>query len=417
MGRNDFLEYPDGHVRRQRFDELGRLTSRCYEYPPSAPRCYTASYDAAGNPVRMTDPDGVDVLTYDELDRLTRVTRQTPDGVTLSVEEYAYNALGALRVLNAGAVLDHQRPRLDGAGLADAAVPATLGGQPVVLDRGGSITSLRGTAFKWSKKGFLESIQEPAPAAPIVFGVDAELRRTAQKQGAAFDEVNYYEGLDRVAILHAPTGAVKESYLFDGIDHPLRIKRGATTVYYELDLASNVRALYASGGSPLGGYRYTAFGKTAEDTTTFAQPLRWKGRWHSVVGGTELYDVRARQWSPELGVFLSVDDYQFHDGKTTLWGWPSQSPIRDKDPFGRGKFCIPINWFLTICVQWPDKPPNCSEPRDSKPEPQPKESCPLVGMSPGAPPTCHYRCDSDGHTFDRDGELHGEKVCPDSAER
>ncbi len=376
MGRNDFLEYPDGHVRRQRFDELGRLTSRCYEYPPTAPRCYTASYDAIGNPVRMTDPDGVDVIAYDELDRLTRVTRQTVDGVTLSVEDYAYNALGALR-LNAGAVLDHQRPRLDGAGLADAAVPATLGGQPVVLDRGGSVTSLKGTAFKWSKKGFLESIQEPAPAAPILFGVDAELRRTAQKQGAAFDEVNYYEGLDRVAILHAPTGAVKESYLFDGIDHPLRIKRNTTTAYYELDLASNVRALYASGGSPLGGYRYTAFGKTAEDTTTFAQPLRWKGRWHSVVGGTELYDVRARQWSPELGVFLAIDDYQFHDGKTTLWGWPANNPNRFVDPLGRGRLCVPINLFLFICISWPDEPSTCNAP----PPPQPTKG------------TCNDPCD------------------------
>ena len=31
----------------------------------------------------------------------------------------------------------------------------------------------------------------------------------------------------------------QESYLFDGIDHPLRIKRGSTTAYYELDLAGS----------------------------------------------------------------------------------------------------------------------------------------------------------------------------------
>ena len=167
--------------------------------------------------------------------------------------------------------------------------------------------------------------------------------------------------------------------LFDGIDHPLRLTQAATTTtaYYELDLAGNVRHLFASGGSDLGGYRYTAFGKTVEDTTTITQPLRWKGRWWSSVAGG-IHDVRARQWAPELGVFLVIDDidgsstsvdplaamnggaeeigadvlahasamsltrgirrarsFGFHDTSATLWAWPGQSPSRSIDPSGR----------------------------------------------------------------------------------
>jgi RHS repeat-associated protein len=92
--------------------------------------------------------------------------------------------------------------------------------------------------------------------------------------------------------------------------------------------------LRASGGASLGGYRYSAFGKTLEDTSLITQPLRWKGRWFSpVAGGT--YDVRARQWSPELGVFLSVDEYWAHDPRSTLWGWGNQNPVRFSDPGGR----------------------------------------------------------------------------------
>ena len=34
--------------------------------------------------------------------------------------------------------------------------------------------------------------------------------------------------------------------------------------------------------------------------------------------GVELYDARARMWSPKLGTFLSVDEFQFHGGRTTL---------------------------------------------------------------------------------------------------
>jgi YD repeat-containing protein len=205
-----------------------------------------------GNPLQLTDPDGTDILTYDNLDRLSSVTRQV-GGVTVATETYAYNALGALSI-NAGVAVDHQRPRLDGAGVAGAAVPATLGGQPVVLDAGGSITSLRGTTFSWERKGFLRGVQEPIPAAPIVFGVDSNIHRYDRAQGSSV-EFYYFEGLDRVGIFDGSAIAsggpmtLTERYLFDGTDHPLRITQGAATTCYEVDLAGNVRHLFASGGA------------------------------------------------------------------------------------------------------------------------------------------------------------------------
>ena len=54
----------------------------------------------------------------------------------------------------------------------------------------------------------------------------------------------------------------------------------------------------------------------------------------SASGNTEVYDMRARQWAPELGTFLSVDEYAFHDARGTLWSWPHQNPIRYSDPSG-----------------------------------------------------------------------------------
>ena len=40
--------------------------------------------------------------------------------------------------------------------------------------------------------------------------------------------------------------------------------------------------------------------------------------WRFNVAGTELYDARARMWSPALGSFLSVDEFAFHNSTTTL---------------------------------------------------------------------------------------------------
>ena len=146
----------------------------------------------------MVDPDGADVFEYDALDRLTKVTREV-GGVAVGVETYAYNGLGALRI-NAGVALDHQRPKLAGGGNADAAVPATRGGQPVTLDAGGRVTSLRGTTLTWSRDGFVREAQDPIPAVSELYGVDSDGRRIARVQGTE-REFYVFEGLDRVATL------------------------------------------------------------------------------------------------------------------------------------------------------------------------------------------------------------------------
>jgi RHS repeat-associated protein len=114
---------------------------------------------------------------------------------------------------------------------------------------------------------------------------------------------------------------------------------GGLKYFYEVDLAGNVRRLRRPDGSDAGGYRYSAFGtQYAGPAPAVDQPLRWKGRWWSDFGG--VYDVRARQWSPALGAFTSVDEFQFHDARSTLWGWPNQNPTRYADKTGRCYLCI-----------------------------------------------------------------------------
>jgi RHS repeat-associated protein len=94
--------------------------------------------------------------------------------------------------------------------------------------------------------------------------------------------------------------------------------------------------------SDLGGYRYTAFGRTvtAPDTSAptvftylYQQPLRWQGRWYTEMAGG-LYDFRSRVWSPELGAFLMPDEFGFLTRTGTLWSWPGQNPYRWRDPSG-----------------------------------------------------------------------------------
>jgi hypothetical protein len=78
-----------------------------------------------------------------------------------------------------------------------------------------------------------------------------------------------------------------------------------------------------------------------------------EARWLSPTTG--LYDVRARQWAAGVGVFVQVDEYDFHDAFSTLWGWPGQAPPARMDPSGRrGPLPVPVvppgPWLIPFVV-------------------------------------------------------------------
>ena len=369
VGRNTQIDFPDGHRRVQSYDELGRVTSRCYEYaPPRATRCYTAEYDAVGNPLRLTDPEGESVLMYDDLDRVIEA-RRIVSGQPDEVETYAYNALGALSV-HASSPVDHERSRLDGSGVASSGMPATHGGQPVVLNAGGNVDELLGVQLDRDGRGRI--VRSDDAGFQLTFGRDSYLRRWATQSST---DTEYYLYADVEIESNAPTdeapsnvvavvdGAaqVRNRYLYDATDEPLWRFDAASlsTVYYELDAIGNVRRLRGgrrldAGAVPLaddmGGYRYTAFGRTIPpdagtpsptipNATTgvaepYEQPLRWQGRWFIDVAGG-LYDFRARTWSPEIGAFLELDAFEFLQPTGTYWSWPGQNPLALRDPRGR----------------------------------------------------------------------------------
>jgi RHS repeat-associated protein len=375
IGRNTRLEFPDGHVRIQVWDALGRLTSRCYNYtPPNPSRCYTATYDPIGNPEVLTDPEGRTEIDYDALDRVTEV-RRFESGVLIETETYAYNALGGFSVYD-GEIVDDQRARLTGGGTAPAAIPASVSSVTVELDGGGRVARIGATAFFYDNRGRVSGFTSGGN-----FFYDAFGRRTMRYHGVTPEYLGWDgdnpAGMRDTEHVTPPLGSPPEppapqphkwAFVYDGIDHPLWMLdrdllfpgvqptyQGAS-IYFELDTLGNVRRL--RGGlkvidrspvtSDLGGYRYSAFGKQRPPTAStplpivgiypISQPFRWQGRW-ALNDAATIYDFRSRFWSTELGAFLQPDAFQYLGRTGTLWSWPGQNPFRWRDPYGM--FAVP----------------------------------------------------------------------------
>ncbi|HET7539731.1 MAG TPA: hypothetical protein VFK05_07660, partial [Polyangiaceae bacterium] len=368
VGRNVLLVFPDGHQRVQTFDALGRLTSRCYQYTDGTPdHCYTAQYDRIGNPTVLTDPGMRQEVGYDTLARVTSVSRFVPANATNAayVEHYAYNALGSFSVYD-GAVVDDQRARLSGGGKASAGIPASYAGQPVTLDNGGRVTFFNGQTFQYYRVN--HNLQTRTTSADKQsFTYDALQRLTNTHSGPPndqkpnSDETYVYRDLsDSIsAVVTSPhTVAVPPAAPdlpvttfnvgYDGMDHPLWMTIGTALLYFELDAVGNVRRVHTDAtvhGSlaigDLGGYSYTAFGKTIAPNDVggipaplgMVQPFGWQGK---RLIAPNLYDSRARVWSADLGAFLQPDEYLFLSRGGTLWSWPGQNPFKFRDRYGRG---------------------------------------------------------------------------------
>jgi hypothetical protein len=98
------------------------------------------------------------------------------------------------------------------------------------------------------------------------------------------------------------------------------------------------------------------------------------------------YDFRARQWSPELGIFLAIDEYEYHDTRSHLWGWPQQNPMRSEIPLDAGTRVAVAPLAAGSTDDWgPDEP---GGPGGSPPLPAPSPGGGDSPCSNGPCPSC-----------------------------
>lgn len=88
---------------------------------------------------------------------LRRIVSGQPD----VVETYAYKSLGALSV-NAGAPVDHQRPRLDDSSASSAGIPNTYASQPLTLNVLGQVQRLQAATLSFTRRGRLQTVTDGA---------------------------------------------------------------------------------------------------------------------------------------------------------------------------------------------------------------------------------------------------------------
>ncbi len=369
------------------YDDAGRLVS--VVDPLGGATSWV--YNPVGLPLSRTLPNGVESQwTYDLRNRLGSVSHRQADGVVLASATYERSPSGepsritfedGSRVdltYDAGLRLANER-FFDALGVLEEDITYTYdaAGNRITRDDASGLST-----YTYAPGQRLVSV---AGAAPESYGYDAdgrriEMQRNGESWSLSFDAADRLsamaeggvtvasyvhdgsarrvgatsqgverrllvaptvgEGLDSPHLIRHANGSLAAAYVWAG-EEPLMRFGPSGPVYYLTDGSGSVLALADADGDSAARFRYDGFGNLrsaegpeAQADAALGGDFRFHGAW--LEEATGLYHMRARDYDPSTGLFLSQDPaevdltrpeslhpYSFADGNPYLYRDPT----------------------------------------------------------------------------------------------
>ncbi|MES2136182.1 MAG: RHS repeat-associated core domain-containing protein, partial [Pseudomonadota bacterium] len=205
-------------------------------------------------------------------------------------------------------------------------------------------TSIGGASATWDSKGNLTSEPQSAKtygyssenlltsaSGGVTLGYDP-LVRLYQTVGAATTRF-LYDGLDAIAEYNG-SNALQRRFVFDPTTgQPVVQYEGAGVAatnrrYLSQDERGSVISVSSSSGASLGINSYDEYGKPGAGNLGRFQYTGQK--W---IGEAGLYDYKARDYLPHLGIFAQTDPIGQADSPN-LYAYVGADPLNNVDPFG-----------------------------------------------------------------------------------
>ncbi len=323
------------------YDAAGRLTSMQVSGQPAVAYVYDAAnrlisitqggasvlftYDAGGRRASLTLPNGVSTqYQYDDASQLVGLTYWR-GAVALGNLTFEYDAAGR-RTKVGGTYARQTLPQAVTSASYNAANQQTaFGGQSLVYDLNGNLTSDGTNAYTWDARGQLTSINGAGVSAS--FQYDALGRRTGktvngQTTGYLYDGANIVQ--------EQAGGTPSANILSGGVDEIFRRTDSAGAWTPLGDALGSTLAVTDAAGAVQTSYTYDPFGNSTESGGANANASQFTGREND---GTGLYFYRARYYAPQLQRFISEDPIGLAGGDNQ-YAYVGNNPISFTDPSG-----------------------------------------------------------------------------------
>jgi RHS repeat-associated protein len=289
---------------------------------------FTYTYNVLNEETSVTDAaDNVTTYTYDATGQLISVG--LPGGQTIS---YLYNAAGdRTAVVTNGiptAYVSNADNEITQVGAATYTYDAN-GNLHTVTDASGTTTydynDLNQLVSITSPDGSVQSFQY----SPLGFMVG-----TSATSGGNTSQTNYLvdpTGLGNVVASYNGNSLIAD-YVY-GLG--LVSQTGPSgTGYYDFDASGNTIGISASNGAYVNQYSYLPFGETTTIAAALPNSFTFGGQFGVVQIGSGQFAMRAREYMPVLGQFLSNDPIGLGGGDSNIRRYVGNAPTLGVDPSG-----------------------------------------------------------------------------------
>ncbi|MDX2200031.1 MAG: putative Ig domain-containing protein [Phycisphaerae bacterium] len=301
-----------------------------------------------GQPHRILREDGSQILlTYDSRRRLTSERYLRPDGSVEQEVEYSYDASdGRITKRVDGNVVSYRNEP----GFRLSEVAANGGNTAINYDeRGCQLLVARAVGdleLEYDLESHLIRVGSSGQATSVTYEYDGLDNRTGARSSQGSQRVFVVApGIDeRYQSPHVITdenGAALMSYVYAAQMPYMRIDDSGP-VYYLTDAMGSVVGLTGNSGNIIGRINYDGFGNTrrtegsgAELPVSVGGDFRFHGAW--LESATKLYHMRARDYDPETGRFLTVDPAPIEPLRPETmhrYAYGNQNPYLFYDPSG-----------------------------------------------------------------------------------
>ncbi|MCC1495020.1 RHS repeat-associated core domain-containing protein, partial [Cognatishimia sp. F0-27] len=303
---------------------------------------YAYTYDVAGQRIGVETAQGVWTYSYDEIGQLTAAQFVSTDPeVPSTAITYEYDAAGnRTRVVQDGAETLYVSNALN--------QYVQVGDARFDYDADGNMirrTDAEGvTRYRYDVENRLVRVTEP-DGTEITFDYDVFGNRSARTvDGVETEYLVDPFGLGDV--IAESTGGVETARYVHGLGLAAGTV-GGEQVFYEADAVGSVTAVTNGSGAVANRYAYTPFGMELAETETLANDFEFNGVLGVMEDRDDLTFMRARQYDPELGRFLSEDPLWLSGDIGNLPRFAFNNPVSVVDPSGEVAPAVIAIWGIT----------------------------------------------------------------------
>lgn len=195
------------------------------------------------------------------------------------------------------------------------------------------------TTYTWNAQN--QTVQVELPSDHVITYVWAPVNKNSEERIVRRDDGVEVQQLlwDNNNVLRETddVGTVEAEYTYQPQPYGDLVsdRRDSESNFYRFDALGSTTALTDTTGHTTDEYRYTAFGKAATTDGTTETPYKWIGQLgYRQDDATGLHNLRARDYDPQTGQFVSADPLGLGAGDSNFYRYAANDPISRIDPNG-----------------------------------------------------------------------------------